>query len=174
MKKPDLDEREGRSPEERYRGARNNLLVLIVFTAINLLMPLLGIDRQYFFSASFPTTVYWWGDYAAADLGIPALRYGALLIALGCVGLYLLCWLMAKKRYGFMTAALVLFGLDCLSLAGEFVIFEMQYSMIFNVLFHLWVLWGLIQGVRASMELKKLEQAQMVFVTDETQPPQQG
>ena len=41
MKRPDWGEREGRSPEERYRGARNNLLLLIVFTAINLLMPLL-------------------------------------------------------------------------------------------------------------------------------------
>ena len=73
-----------------------------------------------------------------------------------------------------MTAALVLFGLDCLLLAGEFVIFELHLTMILNVLFHLWVLWALIQGVRASMELKKLEQAQMVFVTDESQPPQQG
>ena len=73
-----------------------------------------------------------------------------------------------------MTAALVLFGLDCLLLAGEFAIFELHLTMILNVLFHLWVLWALIQGVRASMELKKLEQAQMVFVTDESQPPQQG
>lgn len=173
MTKSDLGEREGRSPEERYRGARNNLLLLIVFTAINLLMPLLGIDRQYFFSASFPTTVYWWGDYAAADLGMPALRYGAMGIALGCVGLYLLCWLLSKKRRGFMTAALVLFGLDCLSLAGEFVIFELHYSMIINVLFHLWVLWGLIQGVRAASELKKLETAQMIFVPGEEETPAQ-
>ena len=174
MTKPDLGEREGRSPEERYRGARNNLLLLIVFTAINLLMPLLGIDRQYFFSASFPTTVYWWGDYAAADLGMPALRIGAMGIALGCVGLYLLCWLLAKKRRGFMTAALALFGVDCLSLAGEFVIFELHSSMILNVLFHLWVLWGLIQGVRAASALKKLEQAQMVFVMEEQNPPTEG
>ena len=43
--------------------------------------------------------------------------------------------------------------------------------MILNVLFHLWVLWALIQGVRAAMELKKLEQAQMVFVTEEQNPP---
>ena len=174
MTKPDLGEREGRSPEERYRGARNNLLLLIVFTAVNLLMPLLGIDRQYFFSASFPTTVYWWGDYAAADLGMPALRIGAMGIALGCVGLYLLCWLLAKKRRGFMTAALAQFGVDCLSLAGEFVIFELHSSMILNVLFHLWVLWGLIQGVRAASALKKLEQAQMVFVTEEQNPPTEG
>ena len=171
MKRPDWGEREGRSPEERYRGARNNLMLLIVFTAINLLMPLLGIDRQYFFSASFPTTVYWLGDAIGEDLGMPALRIGAMGIALGCVGLYLLCWLLAKKRRGFMTAALALFGVDCLSLAGEFVIFELHSSMILNVLFHLWVLWGLIQGVRASMELKKLEQAQMVFVTEEQNPP---
>ena len=174
MTKPDLGEREGRSPEERYRGARNNLLLLIVFTAINLLMPLLGIDRQYFFSASFPTTVYWWGDAIGEDLGMPALRIGAMGIALGCVGLYLLCWLLAKKRRGFMTAALALFGVDCLSLAGEFVIFELHSSMILNVLFHLWVLWGLIQGVRAASALKKLEQAQMVFVTEEQNPPTEG
>ncbi|MGN1248570.1 MAG: hypothetical protein ACI4XW_00705 [Candidatus Spyradocola sp.] len=160
-----------RDPEARYRDARNNLLLVVVFTAVNLLMPLLGVDRQFLFSASFPTTLYWWGDYAATDLGMPALRIGAMMIALGCVGLYLLCWLMAKKRRGFMTAALVLFGVDCLSLAGEFVIFELNSSMVFNVLFHLWVLWGLIQGVRAASALKKLEQEQMVFVTEEQNPP---
>lgn len=162
---------EDRNPEAQYRSARNNLLLVVVFTAINLLMPLLGVDRQFLFSASFPTTFYWLGDFAATDLGMPALRIGAMGIALGCVGLYLLCWLLAKKRRGFMTAALALFGVDCLSLAGEFVIFELHSSMILNVLFHLWVLWGLIQGVRAASALKKLERAQMVFVTEEQNPP---
>ena len=171
MTKRSLFASEDRNPEAQYRSARNNLLLVVVFTAINLLMPLLGVDRQCLFSASFPTTFYWLGDFAATDLGRPALRIGAMGIALGCVGLYLLCWLLAKKRRGFMTAALALFGVDCLSLAGEFVIFELHSSMILNVLFHLWVLWGLIQGVRAASALKKLERAQMVFVTEEQNPP---
>ena len=171
MTKRSLFASEDRNPEAQYRSARNNLLLVVVFTAINLLMPLLGVDRQFLFSASFPTTLYWLGDFAATDLGMPALRIGAMGIALGCVGLYLLCWLLAKKRRGFMTAALALFGVDCLSLAGEFVIFELHSSMILNVLFHLWVLWGLIQGVRAASALKKLERAQMVFVTEEQNPP---
>lgn len=171
MTKRSLFASEDRNPEAQYRSARNNLLLVVVFTAINLLMPLLGVDRQFLFSASFPTTFYWLGDFAATDLGMPALRIGAMGIALGCVGLYLLCWLLAKKRRGFMTAALALFGVDCLSLAGEFVIFELHSSMILNVLFHLWVLWGLIQGVRAASALKKLERAQMVFVTEEQNPP---
>ena len=98
----------------RTTGARNNLLLVVAFTAVNLLMPLLGVDRQFLFSASFPTTFSWLGDFAATELGMSALRVGAILIALGCVGLYLLCWLMANKWRGFMTAALVLFGLDCL------------------------------------------------------------
>ena len=80
---------------------------------------------------------------------------------------------MSGRRRGFLTAA-VLFGVDCLSLAGEFVIFELHSSMVLNVLFHLWVLWGLIQGVRAASELKKLEEMQMVFVTDEQNPPAEG
>lgn len=171
MTKRSLFASEDRDPEAQYRSACNNLLLVVVFTAINLLMPLLGVDRQFLFSASFPTTLYWLGDFAATDLGMPALRIGAMGIALGCVGLYLLCWLLAKKRRGFMTAALALFGVDCLSLAGEFVIFELHSSMILNVLFHLWVLWGLIQGVRAASALKKLERAQMVFVTEEQNPP---
>lgn len=66
MTKHNLFASEDRDPEAQYRSARNNLLVLIVFTAINLLMPLLGIDRLYSFSASFPTTVYWLGDFAAS------------------------------------------------------------------------------------------------------------
>ena len=150
MTKHNLFASEDRDPEAQYRSARNNLLLVVAFTAVNLLMPLLGVDRQFLFSASFPTTFSWLGDFAATELGMSALRVGAILIALGCVGLYLLCWLMAKKWRGFMTAALVLFGLDCLSLAGEFVIFELHLTMILHVLFQLWVLWALIQGVREA------------------------
>ena len=96
MTKHNLFASEDRDPEAQYRSARNNLLVLIVFTAINLLMPLLGIDRLYSYSASFPTTFSWLGDFAAST------QYMPTLIALGCAGLYLLCWLMAKKWRGFM------------------------------------------------------------------------
>ena len=145
------------TPEQKYNQARGNLMLVVVFTAINVVMLMLNSNTQFLFSAAFPSVAYALGDYLTEYTGIEMFRVGALMLALGNIGLYLLCWFCAKKHRGFMVFALVLFVLDCIAFLSEFVIFEIDASIGMDVVFHVWVLWALISGVIAMASLKKQE-----------------
>lgn len=159
-----------KSPLERYNAARANLLLVVVLTAVNLVLLVLNSDMQFLFSASFPSLAYMIGDALSAETGIALFRVGALLLGAGCIGLYLLCWLCSKKLRGFMIAALVLFGMDCLAFLGMLALVEWDVSMIIDAAFHAWVLWALISGVVAMAQLHGQPQEAAVPAQE---PPQQ-
>ena len=70
---------------------------------------------------------------------------------------FLLCWLLSKKRHGWLGAAFILFALDTVALAVcTFTIVAEPASNIVDFFFHAWVLWALLQGFLASGKLKKL------------------
>lgn len=143
-----------RTPQERYGAARANLLLVVVLTAVNLILLVFQSDVQFLFSASFPSLAYMVGDALAQELGEGLFRAGALLLGLGNIGLYLLCWLCSKKIRGFMIAALALFVLDCLAFLGMLALVEWDMSMLIDAAFHAWVLWALISGVVALAQMR--------------------
>ena len=109
-----------------YLNARANIMVMIVFTVINIFLLFVG-NTYFLFSAFIP--------YFMADLGFllsgryPADFYGedafilgdgalivCLVIAAIFLVMYLLAWIFSKKHGGWMIFALVCFGLDTLFL----------------------------------------------------------
>lgn len=147
------------TPADKFNSARSNLMIVVVFTVINLVLLMLDTDTQFLFSASFPSLAFALGDVLADELGMDILRNGALLLAIGNIGLYFICWLFSKKRRGFMIFALILFILDCLILGVMvFALYtDVDYSVIIDVVFHGWVLISLISGVAASAKLSQME-----------------
>jgi hypothetical protein len=152
--------------EGRYASSRHNILLVLAFTAINVILLLANSNTYFLFSAYIP--------YAIVDLGMflcgkyPAEIYGDLsqyeflgtgvlavfvaVAAVICV-LYLLCWLFSKKkRVAWMIIALVMFVLDTalMLLAG------ISADNIIDVVFHGWVILSLSMGVAARFKLKKL------------------
>lgn len=67
---------------------------------------------------------------------------------------YLLCWIFSKNHYGWMIAALVLFSLDTLWLLLNF-----DIGFLLDILFHGYVLFYLIMGVRNGVLSKRAAQA---------------
>ena len=86
------------------------------------------------------------GTFTAVGLGVSAV---ALVW-------YLLCWLLSKKRSGWLVAALVAFILDTVALVLVCLAFDMLTDSIMDLVFHAWVVWVLIQGIAAGNKLKKL------------------
>ena len=74
-------------------------------------------------------------------------------IAVITVILYVLCWYMSKKRYGWMIVALVMFILDTLAMAGMYLGLG-EISGILDVVIHAWVLYYLIIGVKYGKKEK--------------------
>ena len=71
-----------------------------------------------------------------------------------------------------MTASLVLFCADCLAYLFGFLIFEFDASSVIEAVFHIWVLWTLIAGVRAARDLKCQEQTAMMMASTMTAKPE--
>lgn len=133
--------------QKKFSSGRVNLLIAIVLTVVNVVLLYMGSDSMMLFSISFP---YYLVIFAAM-LEIDIL----LLIAAVSLFVYFLCWLLGKKRPGWILAAAIFMVLDTLCLAGLYLLAE-EISGIMDVLFHIWILYYLFSGYAAAKKLSKL------------------
>ena len=154
--------------EQKYSSSRHNLLLVVIFTIINVVIALTGGDTYFLFSASVPYYIallsavlcgkmpayyYEGSDFTEADfLPGSVLVVGAIIAAL-ILALYLLFWVMSKKKVGWLIASIVFFVLDAIFM---FAIFGISADMIIDSLFHVWVIISLAVGISAHYKLKKL------------------
>ena len=147
--------------QRKYNNCRANLLVVVLFTIINLFTLTFG-NSYFLFSATLPALFPAVMSELAADteylasMGILPEEASVLVIVGLVIGLiltvpYLLCWIFSKKRVGWMVAALVFFSVDSLLLLLSF-----DVSMIADILIHAWVMFYLITGVKHGFKLKTL------------------
>lgn len=157
----------------KYSAARSNLLLIVVFTALNLLLLATNSGTYFLFSASVP--------YLIGDLGMflcgryPEEYYEGLegmffldtsffvimmVIAFLILALYMLCWFFSKKNnVKWLIVALVLFSIDTLVM---FFAYGLAADMIVNVIFHVWVIVILAMGIKAHYKLKSLPQDDVI------------
>ena len=146
------------SPEyllKQIAGGRYSLLLILIFTVVNLVLLLVDSDRYFLFSASGPYyfTAFGIGMDSALSGGIGTFTITALVISLLILAVYLLCWILSKKRTGWLTAALVLFCVDTVGLLFLSYIFET--SNLLDFLLHAWAIYSLANGVYCAGKLKK-------------------
>lgn len=136
-----------KTPLMTYNTARANLLLVVVFTAVNLVLTLVSADMYFLFSATVPQFILSLG-YAMENSVL--LTVCAVIAFLGC-GVYLLCWLLSKKHRAWMVVSLVLFALDTLV---SLWMLTLDTSMLIDVAIHGWVLYYLITGTVAVVKMK--------------------
>ncbi len=176
--------------EQKYKLSRTNLLLVVLCTAINLLFLVTNLtDQYYLFSATIPYFIASLGmylcgrfpeEYYAGELeGMFFLDNSVfvvlLVISIVLTLLYLLAWFMSRKnRVGWLIFSLVFFGFDTL---GMLFIYGFSFEMLFDILFHVWVIYELILGIRAYCKLKNLppeeenEQNAESFIAEEQNSP---
>jgi len=145
-----------------------NLLIVVIFTIINIVLLVTNADSYFLFSAFIPYFLVTWGMIMCgrfpADFytdGLEDIEFldssffiVMLVIAIAIVLLYLLAWIMSSKnRVGWLTFALVLFGIDTV---GMLLIGGIALESVIDILFHGWVIYYLISGIIAHNKLKKL------------------
>ena len=164
--------------EERYNKSRHNLLLVLIFTAINIVLLVTNANSYFLFSAYVP--------YMLVDLGMdlcgmyPAEYYGVdysedlflnpsffaicLGIALVILAMYLLSWIFSKKaRVGWLIFSVVFFVIDFIVLL---LVVELNSSIMIDIVFHVWVIVSLMMGIISHFKLKKLPVEEIVV--DET------
>ena len=150
------------TPEALLRqtlSTRNSLLLVLLFSAINLALLLVGSDTYFLFSASIPYYLTAFG--MGMDLGLGADGIGTYtLITLGIsvamLLLYLVCWLQSRRHPRSMAVALVAFLLDTLVLLWLCLRMDLLVESIPDLLFHTWVILELVRFLSANHKLDKM------------------
>ncbi len=146
--------------EMRFNRSRRDILLLIAFTAINVVLVMIEADITFLFSASFPIFSVAFGQGMSAESGSSFFMIFGIVMALLSIGAFGLCYLLSKKLKVFMLVALVLIILDSLFLGWLFLQIEMDLSLILDGLFHVWMIWSFAAGTKAWSNLKKLPKTQ--------------
>lgn len=151
--------------QNKYNRARSTLGLMLLLTLANLVLFAIGSDRMMLFSVTVP--------YYAVVVGLlseipPLMTAGIVLSAVSMLA-YLLCWLLSKKHCGWMIAALVLFTLDTLCLAGLYLLIR-DASGILDFAIHIWMLSYLAIGVKSGLQLKNLPEEEAAPPVSDPEP----
>ena len=175
------------SLEDKYKKSRYNLLLVLVFTVINIVLPAVGSDTYFLFSAYLPYSVVilgrvmcgmypieYYGGGSASDYNFldQSMFSGFVIFAVILTALYILPLVFSNKnRYGWLIFALVLFVFDTLYLIGDV---GFAADMLLDYVFHAWVIGILIVGISTGKKLKKLppeeEEIEAIEKPEETEP----
>lgn len=137
--------------QQKYKTARNNLLLMLILTVVNILLYATGSDTMMLFSATIP----YFGIIIGSVSGSQAFLTFCVCIAAAILITFLLCWILSKDHYGWMIVALVLFIIDTLAMIGMYLGMG-EMSGILDVVIHVWVLYYLIIGVKYGKQLKTM------------------
>ncbi|MBR3835943.1 MAG: hypothetical protein IKJ69_04045 [Clostridia bacterium] len=151
--------------EKRYKNSIVNILLVLGFTAVNVVLLLFNADTYFLFSAFLPYLAvdygmyfcglypaeYYYGDEIFME---KTFLYFMIAVAVIILALYLVCWIFArKKKVGWLIFALVFFAIDT---ASMFYFIEIGADSVTDIVFHGWVLVSMAIGVHAYYKMKKL------------------
>ncbi len=145
--------------QSKVNNGRHSLLLVIIFTVINLVLLLTGGNTYFLFSAAVPyyLTAFGMGmDLGMDTVGIGTYTITALVIGAVILAVYFVCWLLAKKKVAWYIVAVVLFVLDILCLLGICLSLDLLSDSIMDVVFHAWVIVELIQSISCYKKLQAL------------------
>lgn len=144
--------------DAQYASARANLGAVVLLSLVNVGLMVLDAGVSFLFSAVLPQVAINYGWYLDAWLGGSTYTIIAYAISALWIGAFALCYYLSKKHPGCMTAALVLFCLDCLVLV-YWIYLGFMMEDVLDIVFHVWILYYLIRGVVAARKCKTLPEA---------------
>lgn len=153
--------------EAKYKQSRQNLLLVIIFTAINICLALFASGTYFLFSAYVPFFLAYFGMFATgkypSDFYESNMKYDfkdssflviMIAIAVAILAAYLLCYILSKRnKVVWLIVALVLFAVDS---AVLILLTDFAVDSILDYAFHVWVIVALVNGIIAHSKLKKL------------------
>ncbi len=142
----------------KVNSARVNILLMVVFTVINLVLLLTESGRYFLFSATVPYELTFEGavmNYLEYGEIFGAYTYTGLVISAAVLALYVVCALLTKKSDVWYIVAGAVFVIDTALL----VYWNSEYfsDIILDLVFHAWVLYSIFSGFIASKKLKQLQ-----------------
>ena len=142
----------------KFKRSRDNLLLMIIFTIVNLLLIYFNSDFYLLFSATIPTI----GLAVGIELGNAFLWIGAIF-AIVLVGFYLGCWAFSKKIRILILLAFIFFTIDTALLIVLMLIVEFDVMMLIDLAFHIWILYYLYHGAMAWSKIRDISEEEFAL-----------
>lgn len=156
MKSNNIDVNSRQYLEGKLKGARHSLLLVLVFTVVNLVLLLTDGNTYFLFSAAVPYYLTGFGIGMDYGTGSHVFTTTALVISAIILVAYLLCWIFSKKKVGWYVVALVLFILDTVLLVLMALALDLLRDSIMDLVFHAWVVVELCRALSAHKKLKNM------------------
>lgn len=168
----------------RAQNARADIIVVVLFTVVNIALLLFGSLTYFLFSVSLPYYLcYFMSLYTGR---MPAEVYGsewdnfqflpdgffwsAVVVSAVVLAMYAVCFCASQSKkknedgsvtvsysMGWLIAALVLFSIDTLIYIAMLVLLiGFQMSMLIDLAIHIYIIVTLVMGVISAYKLKKL------------------
>ena len=145
--------------QRRIQISRGNLILMIVLTVSNIVSYWLELGFMLPFSAFLPFTIFDFGYYFSIELNDPSLFIIGIALATLIILVYILGYFKSKKNPGWLKIILGMYIFDTVVMIYLFTgVFIFNGSMLLDILFHVWVLYYMINGVNAFNKLKTLPQ----------------
>ncbi len=168
-----LKEKSNKKPnnlETKYNNSIANILLVVAFSAVNIVLLLVQADTYFLFSAFVP---YFAVDYGMYFCGMYPEEYYydvpdmvfedksllgfCIAVAVVMLLIYALCWYLAKKKkVGAVIFALVLFVIDT---AAMLWLTGFSTDSIIDILMHIWVVSYLVIAIVTYFKIKKAPEA---------------
>ena len=143
----------------KFNRARNNLLLVVVFTMINLVLIALEMDLSFLFSAIVPQIILFFS--IDMSLSLPF----AMTVAILCLSFYVLCFALSKRYRVFILIAFLAFATDTAILL-YFALISGVGDFIFDIAFHAWIHFYLITGIIAWAKLRNVSREEFKAVIE--------
>ena len=157
-----------------FEKARNNLLAVLAFTAVNIVLTAFDAKVNFLFSASLPQFVFHLGKNFDLELGTDLFVKIGLTIAAVIIALYFVFWFLAKRQRIFILIALIFFGIDSIVLVYLIFNIEFDFSVLMEIAFHIWILYYLINGTRAWAKLRGISYEEYQVILQEIKSGKSG
>jgi hypothetical protein len=152
----------------RISISRGNLLLMTIFTIVNMMSYWFEWTFILPFSAFLPFSIFTFGYFFSIEWADQSLFIAGIVLSASVLLLYFLGYFLSKNKPGWLTLMLAMYIFDTLVMIFLYITIYFDGSMILDVLFHVWVLYYLINGVLAVKKLKNLpeefEEPQEVLV----------
>lgn len=145
----------------KYKQAKGSLLAIILFSFVNL-FAITFTDSYFLFSAYF-TQLFGYMAWMAVEEAAMGLAFVFIFIGALTLVPYLLCFIFAKKHYGWLIGALVMFSIDTVMLLIDSIsaIAAGDVSFVLDILFHAYALFAIGSAIAAGKKAKKSNEEAM-------------
>lgn len=162
----------------RWKGGAWVLLLVGIFSVINIVLYALKSDTYFLFTSYLPYILGIIGvDYLTGwDNTVINTGEGIFLLSISVVIiiLYFVCWYFSRKKIGFLIGGLVFFVMDTVLMTYFMVMSPEPEWFVRDCIFHLLIIAELAIGIHAAFKLKKLPDDSLPTPEDGLSGQEQG